>query len=59
MRTGAPSSVLFFDTCAGDRDRFSYWSDAFLNVDRYTKDETKAAHTAFLAYMSDLLAATC
>ncbi|MFE2749337.1 cytochrome P450 [Streptomyces scopuliridis] len=40
-----------------DRDRFSYWSDAFLNVSRYTKEETKAASTEFMAYMSDLVAA--
>ncbi|MEW2400814.1 cytochrome P450 [Streptomyces sp. NPDC046862] len=42
---------------AEDRDRFSYWSDAFLNVDRYTGDETKGAHSAFLTYMTDLVAA--
>ncbi|MFF7882174.1 cytochrome P450 [Streptomyces sp. NPDC020794] len=42
---------------AEDRDRFSYWSDAFLNVDRYTKDETKAAYTEFVTYMSDLVVA--
>ncbi|MFF7594452.1 cytochrome P450 [Streptomyces sp. NPDC007896] len=42
---------------AEDRDRFSYWSDAFLNVDRYTKEETKAAYTEFVTYMSDLVVA--
>lgn len=40
-----------------DRDRFSYWSDAFLHVSRYTKEETKTACTEFVTYMSDLVAA--
>ncbi|MGW0582690.1 cytochrome P450 [Streptomyces sp. NPDC002920] len=40
-----------------DRDRFSYWSDAFLNVDRYTREETGAAHADFLTYMAELVSA--
>ncbi|GAB2920242.1 cytochrome P450 [Streptomyces mayteni] len=39
-----------------DRLRFSYWSDAFLNVDRYTGDESHAAYTDFVTYMTDLVA---
>lgn len=42
---------------AEDRDRFSYWSDAFLNVSRYSGEETRAAHEDFLTYMSELIAA--
>lgn len=42
---------------AADRDRFSYWSDAFLSVTRYTADETRDAHAAFTAYMSAHVAA--
>ncbi|AEM84130.1 cytochrome P450 [Streptomyces violaceusniger] len=42
---------------AGDRERFSYWSDAFLNVSRYTKEEAKQAYAEFVTYMSDLVAA--
>ncbi|MEU9190167.1 cytochrome P450 [Streptomyces sp. NPDC048484] len=41
---------------ADDRDRFSYWSDAFLNVNRYSREETKAAYTEFVTYMSHLVA---
>ncbi|MEU1292632.1 cytochrome P450 [Streptomyces sp. NPDC005840] len=40
-----------------DRDRFSYWSDAFLNIDRYTRAETEAAEAEFSAYMTELIAA--
>lgn len=42
---------------AADRDRFSYWSDAFLSVTRYTKAEIDAAYAAFAAYMSGHIAA--
>jgi len=42
---------------AEDRNRFSYWSDAFLNVSRYSKDETRAAHGDFVTYMSELVTA--
>ena len=42
---------------AEDRERFSYWSDAFLNVTRFSKDETRAAHAEFIQYMTDLIAA--
>ncbi|MFD8281212.1 cytochrome P450 [Streptomyces solisilvae] len=42
---------------AEDRDRFSYWSDAFLNVSRYTTEETRAAHTELNQYMATLIAA--
>ncbi|MGW0708074.1 cytochrome P450 [Streptomyces sp. NPDC002643] len=42
---------------AEDRYRFSHWSDAFLNVSRFTQEETRAAHTEFARYMTDLVAA--
>ncbi|MGW3562611.1 cytochrome P450 [Streptomyces sp. NPDC000941] len=42
---------------AGDRDRFSYWSDAFLNVSRYSLEETRTAHQDFSAYMTELVEA--
>jgi cytochrome P450 len=35
-----------------DRDRFSHWSDALLNLTRYTGEETERAQSEFLAYMS-------
>ncbi|WP_017539537.1 cytochrome P450 [Nocardiopsis halophila] len=35
-----------------DRDRFSYWSDALLNLTRYTEEEVSAAQEEFFAYMS-------
>ncbi|MFE7974958.1 cytochrome P450 [Streptomyces shenzhenensis] len=37
---------------AEDRDRFSQWSDAFLNVTRFSGEHTRAAHDEFVAYMS-------
>jgi cytochrome P450 len=40
-----------------DRDRFSEWSDQFLNLTRYTRDEVRAGHAEFLAYMSGHIAA--
>lgn len=43
---------------AGDRDRFSHWSDAFLNVSRYSGDQTRAAYAEFAEYMSAHIAAT-
>lgn len=43
---------------ATDRDRFSHWSDAFLNVSRYTGDQTRAAYAEFAEYMSAHIAAT-
>ncbi|WP_371584192.1 cytochrome P450 [Streptomyces sp. NBC_01314] len=42
---------------AEDRDRFSHWSDAFLNVSRFSKEETRAAFTEFARYMAELVAA--
>ncbi|MFK0021231.1 cytochrome P450 [Streptomyces sp. NPDC090798] len=42
---------------AEHRDRFSYWSDAFLSVSRYPKEEITAAHSEFVTYMSELIAA--
>ncbi|MEW2544694.1 cytochrome P450 [Streptomyces sp. NPDC047002] len=39
-----------------DRDRFKAWSDTFLNMTTYTREETEAAHRDFAAYMSDLVA---
>ncbi|QOV34265.1 cytochrome P450 [Streptomyces ferrugineus] len=43
---------------AADRDRFSHWSDAFLNVSRYTAEHTRAAYGEFAEYMSAHIAAT-
>lgn len=40
-----------------DRDRFAYWSDAFLNLTRYTQAETDAAQAEFAEYMATHLAA--
>jgi cytochrome P450 len=34
-----------------DRDRFSHWSDALLNLTRYTQEEMDRAQAEFLAYM--------
>ncbi|GAB2482262.1 cytochrome P450 [Nocardiopsis aegyptia] len=42
---------------AEDRDRFSYWSDALLNLTRYSGDENAAAMGAFVEYMSAHIAA--
>ncbi|MFG1700669.1 cytochrome P450 [Nonomuraea sp. NPDC049309] len=42
---------------AEDRDRFSYWSDTFLNLTRYTKEEIDAAQAEFFQYMSGHVAA--
>ncbi|MER6010568.1 cytochrome P450 [Streptomyces bluensis] len=42
---------------AEDRDRFSYWSDAFLNVSRYSTEEAQASYAEFARYMSELIAA--
>ncbi|MGP3921527.1 cytochrome P450 [Nonomuraea sp. 10N515B] len=42
---------------AADRDRFSYWSDTFLNLTRYSKDEIDAAQAEFFQYMSGHVAA--
>ncbi|WP_432888727.1 cytochrome P450 [Kribbella sp. CA-245084] len=36
---------------ASDRERFSYWSDTFLNLSRYTADDMAAAHGEFATYM--------
>ncbi|MGW0845540.1 cytochrome P450 [Streptomyces sp. NPDC002787] len=41
---------------AKDRDRFSHWSDAFLNVSRFSKEETATAFTEFARYMAELVA---
>jgi cytochrome P450 len=35
-----------------DRDKFSYWSDCMLSMDRYTQDEIVAAMTEFGTYMA-------
>jgi cytochrome P450 len=40
-----------------DRDRFSYWSDHFLNISRYSQEESEAAQAEFVSYMSALIAA--
>jgi cytochrome P450 len=34
-----------------DRDRFSHWSDAMLNLTRYTQAEIDEAHAEFVAYL--------
>ncbi|MFD0019846.1 cytochrome P450 [Streptomyces sp. NPDC058382] len=39
-----------------DRERFKAWSDTFLNMTKYTREETDAAHRDFAAYMSALIA---
>ncbi|WP_432002403.1 cytochrome P450 [Streptomyces sioyaensis] len=39
---------------AEDQERFSYWSDSFLNVTRYTREQTEAAHHDFITYMTAL-----
>lgn len=39
-----------------DRDDFKHWSDAFLNLSKYTAAEMAAAHRNFGAYMSTLIA---
>ncbi|MFJ1747672.1 cytochrome P450 [Streptomyces sp. NPDC088116] len=38
-----------------DRDRFKSWSDTFLNMTRYTRAETEAAHQDFADYMAHLI----
>ncbi|MFF7645261.1 cytochrome P450 [Streptomyces canus] len=38
---------------ADDRDRFSHWSDAFLNVTRFSREETRKAQLEFVRYMSE------
>ncbi|GHG86264.1 cytochrome P450 [Streptomyces lanatus] len=43
---------------AADRDRFSHWSDAFLNVSRYTGEQTRAAYDEFAEYMAAHIAVT-
>ncbi|MEU6131025.1 cytochrome P450 [Saccharopolyspora sp. NPDC047091] len=40
-----------------DRDRFSRWSDTFLNLTRYSEQEFKAAEADFFAYMAGHIAA--
>jgi cytochrome P450 len=42
---------------AADRDRFSYWSDAMLNLTRYGQAEIEAAQSEFFQYMSGHVAA--
>ncbi|GAA0826525.1 cytochrome P450 [Streptosporangium amethystogenes subsp. fukuiense] len=42
---------------ATDRDRFAHWSDALLNLTRYSQAETDAAQAEFVQYMSDHVAA--
>ena len=52
---GFPLPVWVICTLLGvpdsDRDRFSYWSDSFLNLDRYTEAETSAAQQEFIGYL--------
>ncbi|WP_260634959.1 cytochrome P450 [Streptomyces angustmyceticus] len=42
---------------AEDRDRFSYWSDNFLNLSRYSAQERQTAVGELVAYMSGHIAA--
>ncbi|GII31948.1 cytochrome P450 [Planotetraspora mira] len=42
---------------AADRERFSYWSDALLNLTRYSRAEMEAAQGEFFQYMADHVAA--
>ncbi|WP_304453093.1 cytochrome P450 [Nocardiopsis sp. YSL2] len=42
---------------AEDRDRFSHWSDALLNLTRYSQRENAEAMGAFIQYMSAHIAA--
>ncbi|WP_433371779.1 cytochrome P450 [Streptosporangium sp. CA-115845] len=42
---------------AADRDRFAHWSDALLNLTRYSQAEMDAAQAEFVQYMSDHVAA--
>ncbi|MET9268709.1 cytochrome P450 [Kribbella sp. NPDC003557] len=37
---------------ASDRERFSYWSDTFLNLSRYSASDMEAAQAEFTAYMA-------
>jgi len=41
-----------------ERDRFSGWSDAFLNVTRYSAEQSAASQAEFIEYMSAHVAAT-
>lgn len=54
-----PLPVVVICTMLGvpesDRDKFKSWSDTFLNMTRYTRAETEAAHQEFAAYMSGLI----
>ncbi|GAA1948776.1 cytochrome P450 [Amycolatopsis minnesotensis] len=39
-----------------DRDRFAYWSDTLLNLNRYEQSEIDAAQAGFVAYLRDHIA---
>lgn len=58
---GFPLPVWVICTILGvpesDRDRFSYWSDAMLNLTRYGKQEIDAAHAEFDDYLAGHVAA--
>jgi cytochrome P450 len=41
----------------GDRDRFAHWSNAFLNLTRFTQAETDEAQAQFVAYLGGHVAA--
>ncbi|MFF4750979.1 cytochrome P450 [Streptomyces sp. NPDC002514] len=43
---------------AEDRERFSHWSDAFLNVTRLTGEQARAEHDEFAEYMAAHIEAT-
>ncbi|CCH31129.1 cytochrome P450 [Actinosynnema sp. NPDC047251] len=42
---------------AADRDRFSHWSDAMLNLSRYSEDELRTAQADFVGYLTAHVAA--
>jgi cytochrome P450 len=58
---GLPVPVWVICTMLGvpesDRDRFSHWSDLFLNLTRYTVEEVEAGHAEFFQYMAGHVAA--